>query len=162
MKTVLLISITILHIHLFFLSDSSQIKKFTSIQDLLKSKGLPGGLFPRTVKSYNVDQNGQLEVSFDQPCLATFEGEIRFDRVVKGNLSYGGLVGVEGMSQRELFLWFSVRDIIVNDPSSGIILFNIGVAEKQLPVSLFEDPPTCQPQNEGYLRMLDVGFEDQR
>ena len=70
----------------------------------------------------------------------------RSDRVVRANLSYGGLVGLEGLSQEELFLWLPVKGIIVNDPSSGLILFDIGVAHKQLSLSLFEDPPVCKPQ----------------
>ncbi|KAK9005930.1 hypothetical protein V6N11_034984 [Hibiscus sabdariffa] len=38
------------------------------------------------------------------------------------------------------------QDIIVDDPSSGLILFDIGVAHKQLSLSLFEEPPHCKPQ----------------
>ena len=68
-----------------------------------------------------------------------------FDSVVRANLSYGSLTGVVGLSQEELFLWLRVKDIIVDDPTSGLILFDIGVAYKQLSLSLFEDPPSCKP-----------------
>jgi hypothetical protein len=71
---------------------------------------------------------------------------VYFDSVVRANLSFGGLKGLEGLTQEELFLWLPVKDIIVNDPSSGLILFDIGVAHKQLSLSLFEDPPVCKPQ----------------
>lgn len=81
-----------------------------------------------------------------EPCLAVFESPVKFDTVVRANLSYGGLIGVQGLTQEELFLWLPVKDIIVKDPSSGLILFNIGVAQKQLAFSLFEDPPVCNPQ----------------
>ncbi|EEF43975.1 uncharacterized protein LOC8267430 [Ricinus communis] len=118
----------------------------SSIQNLLQSQGLPGGLFPDNVKSYNLDHNGRLEVHLDGPCLAKFETRVYFDSVVRANLSYGGLVGLEGLSQEELFLWFPVKGIMVNDPSSGLILFDIGLAHKQLSRSLFEDPPVCKPQ----------------
>lgn len=119
----------------------------SSIHDLLKSQGLPGGLFPKNVKSFTLDQDGLLEVYFHEPCEAKFETLIRFDTVVKANLSFGGLNGVQGLSQEELFLWLPVKDIIVKDPSSGVILFNIGVAQKQLAFSLFEDPPVCNPHS---------------
>lgn len=118
----------------------------SSIHNLLESQGLPAGLFPDSVKSYSLDQNGLLEVHLDQPCLAKFETRVHFDSVIRANLSFGGLKGLEGLSQEELFLWLPVKDIIVNDPSSGLILFDIGVAHKQLSLSLFEDPPVCKPQ----------------
>ncbi|OAY24628.1 uncharacterized protein LOC110605595 [Manihot esculenta] len=118
----------------------------SSIQNLLHSQGLPGGLFPENVKSFELDRNGRLEVHLDGPCLAKYETRVYFDSVVRANLSYGGLVGLEGLSQEELFLWFPVKGIIVSDPSSGLILFDIGLAHKQLSRSLFEDPPVCKPQ----------------
>jgi hypothetical protein len=65
---------------------------------------------------------------------------------VRANLTYRSLSGVVGLSQEELFLWLPVKDIIVDDPGSGLILFDIGVAHKQLSLSLFEDPPNCKPQ----------------
>lgn len=78
--------------------------------------------------------------------MAKFETRVYFESVVRANLSYGGLIGVEGLSQEELFLWLPVKDIIVYDPLSGLILFDIGVAYKQMSLSLFEEPPTCDPQ----------------
>ncbi|KAE8670579.1 bHLH123 protein [Hibiscus syriacus] len=94
--------------------------------------------------------------------MAEFDGRVYFDRVVTANLSYGGLVGLEGLSKEELFFWLPVRCIIVNDPSPGIILFDIGVAHKQLSLSLFEVPP-CMPQ-EVMLEKFDrkEGFDFQK
>nr|GMD83101.1 uncharacterized protein LOC109170392 isoform X1 [Ipomoea batatas] len=119
----------------------------SNIHDLLKSRGLPAGLFPKNVvKSYDLDDDGHLQVYLETPCVAKFETRVFFDSVVRANLSYGGLIGVQGLSQEELFLWLPVKDIIVYDPSSGLILFDIGLAHKQLSLSLFEDPPVCSPQ----------------
>ncbi|GLT76467.1 hypothetical protein SLA2020_481220 [Shorea laevis] len=118
----------------------------SSIQDLLRNEGLPAGLFPENVKSYSLDRDGRLEVHLEQPCMAKFDGRVYFNSVVRANLSYGGLVGLEGLSQEELFLWLPVKGIIVADPSSGLILFDIGVAHKELSLALFEDPPVCKPQ----------------
>ncbi|KAK4439276.1 hypothetical protein Salat_0262500 [Sesamum alatum] len=132
-----------LHFFLFSLVTAS-----TSIHDLLKSRGLPAGLFPKNgVKSYELGEDGLLQVYLDWPCVAKFETRVLFESVVRANLSYGGLIGVEGLSQEELFLWLPVKDIIVYDPSSGLILFDIGVAHKQMSLSLFEDPPLCNPQD---------------
>ncbi|CAA6658347.1 unnamed protein product [Spirodela intermedia] len=56
--------------------------------------------------------------------------------------------GRGGLSQEELFLWLPVRGVVVSDPSSGVLLLDIGVAHKQLSLSLFEDPPDCHPAGE--------------
>lgn len=138
-----------LHLYLlFFLHIFATITITTaSIQDLLHNHGLPGGLFPETVASYILNQTtGLLEVYLDKPCLTKFETRFYFDRVVRANLTFGGLLGLEGIVQQELFLWLPVKDIIVYDPFSGLILFDIGLAHKQLSLSLFEDPPHCRPQ----------------
>ncbi|KAF3666793.1 hypothetical protein CQW23_30440 [Capsicum baccatum] len=133
----------------------------TSIHDLLRSRGLPAGLFPKNaVKSYDLDENGHLQVYLDSPCVAKFETRVAFDSVVRANLSYGELIGVEGLSQEELFLWLPVKDIIVYDPSSGLILFDIGLAHKQMSLSLFEEPPICNPQGNAGVLMEKEGREE--
>ncbi|XP_039040430.1 uncharacterized protein LOC120178708, partial [Hibiscus syriacus] len=127
---------------------SSFSSSSSSIHDLLVSRGLPAGLLPKEVKSYTLYENGTLEVLLGEPCLTKYENRVMFDSVVRAKLSYGSLSGVEGLSQEELFLWLPVKGIIVYDPKSGLILFDIGVAHKQLSLSLFEDPPLCKPKGE--------------
>ncbi|CAM8985021.1 unnamed protein product [Rhodiola kirilowii] len=137
----------------------------SSIHDLLQSRGLPPGLLPKQIKSYTLSETGLLEVYLDEPCLAKIENRLYFETVIRANLSYGGLTGVAGLSQEELFLWLPVKDIIVDDPNSGLILFDIGLARKQFSVSLFEEPPDCKPP-QGVLwmnmRKSIRGFEAQR
>ncbi|CAN4104102.1 unnamed protein product [Withania somnifera] len=133
-----------------------------SIHELLKSKGLPAGLLPKEVKSYNLSNSGLLEVFLDGPCLAKFDTMALYDSVVRANLSYGSLAAVEGLSQQELFVWLPVKGIMVDNPLSGLILFDIGLAHKQLSLSLFEDPPHCKP--DGVLKKngrKGKGFEDE-
>uniref|UniRef100_A0A0D9X043 DUF538 family protein n=1 Tax=Leersia perrieri TaxID=77586 RepID=A0A0D9X043_9ORYZ len=119
-----------------------------TIHELLRSHGLPGGLLPRGVLSYSLDEaNGLLEARLSAPCYAKYDdGDLAFfDTVVRGNLSFGALRGVEGLSQEELFVWLPVKGIVVADPGSGVILFDIGYAHKRLSRSLFEEPPDCKP-----------------
>ncbi|XP_022142858.1 uncharacterized protein LOC111012868 [Momordica charantia] len=148
---------------LVFLSPPSSLSLPSSIHELLRSQGLPAGLLPREVKSYALSRNGLLEVFLEGPCLTKYENRVMFESVVRANLSYGSLIGVQGLTQEELFLWLPVKDIIVDDPKSGLILFDIGVAHKQLALSLFEDPPSCNPHPKGDLRRNRVrkekGFE---
>ncbi|XP_062077853.1 uncharacterized protein LOC133782538 [Humulus lupulus] len=141
------LSFSILPLSLSSTSSSSSSSSLPSdIHDLLRSKGLPAGLFPKEVKSYTLSDEGQLEVILHGPCLTKFENRVFYDAVLRANLSYGSLMGVEGLTQEELFLWLPVKDIIVKDPKSGLIVFDIVVAHKQLSLSLFEDPPSCNPQ----------------
>ncbi|KAK7319576.1 hypothetical protein RJT34_04299 [Clitoria ternatea] len=117
----------------------------SSLHEVLHRHGLPAGLFPQSVKSFSLDQTGGLEVHLDEPCLAQYETSVFFDSVVRANLSFGQLKVLEGMSREELFLWLPVKDIIVTDPSLGLILIDIGLAYKHLSLSRFEDPPICRP-----------------
>ncbi|GAU34508.1 hypothetical protein TSUD_388200 [Trifolium subterraneum] len=139
------------------------ISAYSSIQEVLRSYGLPAGLFPESIKSYSLDHNGVLEVKLDSPCIVKYETRVFFETVVRANLSFGQLKGLEGLSQEELFLWLPVKDIIVNDPSSGLIVIDIGLAYKQLSLSLFEDPPVCRSQGFSMNKAgrKSIGFEDQ-
>ncbi|KAE9456632.1 hypothetical protein C3L33_11630, partial [Rhododendron williamsianum] len=116
-----------------------------TIHDLLRSNGLPAGLFPKAVKSFSLSQTGLLEVHLYGPCLTKFDTMAFYESVIRANLTYRSLSAVEGLSQEELFLWLPVKDISVDDPKSGLIHFDIGLAQKQLSLSLFEDPPDCKP-----------------
>ncbi|KAK1309140.1 hypothetical protein QJS10_CPA09g01354 [Acorus calamus] len=99
---------------------------------------------------------------------------VHFDRVVKGNLSSRGeFKGVEGLSQEELFLWFPIKKFVVGEPFEGVVLIDIGMAQKQVSVSLFEEPPECRPIEGGVDRdvkeavelnagRMEKGFEAQR
>ncbi|KAJ7968416.1 Protein of unknown function, DUF538 [Quillaja saponaria] len=136
----------------------------STLHNLLRNHGLPAGLFPDSVKSYNLDQNGRLEVHLDSPCLAKFENRVYFESVVRANLSFGWLKGLEGLTQEELFLWLPVKDIVVTDPTSGLILFDIGLAHKQFSLSLFEEPPVCRSQGvlPNIVGRKKIGFLDHR
>ncbi|GFP89955.1 hypothetical protein PHJA_001139300 [Phtheirospermum japonicum] len=109
--------------------------------------GLPPGLFPKEVRSYNFSGSGLLQVFLDGPCLTKFDTMALYESELRANLTHGRLAGVQGLSQEELFLWLPVKDIIVDDPSSGLILFDIGLAHKQLSLSIFEDPPDCSAKS---------------
>lgn len=128
---------------LLFLLLPFTVSSETQLRQLLRRQGLPAGLFPDSVKWYSLDEGGRLEIELHGPCMAKFESRVYFEMRIEANLSYGKLNGLVGLSQEELFLWLPVKDIIVTDPSSGLILFDIGVALKQISLSLFEDPPIC-------------------
>ncbi|KAK2383229.1 hypothetical protein P8452_38433 [Trifolium repens] len=114
------------------------------LEEVLRNHGLPAGLFPKGVKSFNLDHMGHLEVHLDQPCLAQYETYVFFDTLIKANLTFGQLKVLKGMSRQELFLWLPVKDIIVTDQSSGLIIIDIGFALKRLSFSRFDEPRVCR------------------
>jgi hypothetical protein len=115
-----------------------------TIYDALQMNGLPKGLLPNAVKNFTVDEQGNFEVHLDKPCYAKFENQVYYEKIVKGNLSYGQIGGLSGIVAQELFLWFPVKGIRVDIPSSGLIYFDVGVVYKQWSLSLFENPPDCK------------------
>ncbi|KAI4351276.1 hypothetical protein L6164_005652 [Bauhinia variegata] len=120
-----------------FASDKS------SIYEILHEHALPKGLLPKGVKEFDIDSEGRFWVHLDQACSAKFESELHYDRNVSGTLSYGQIGALTGISAQDLFLWFPVKGIRVDIPSSGLIYFDVGVVKKQFSLSLFETPPDC-------------------
>ncbi|PON75118.1 hypothetical protein PanWU01x14_044700 [Parasponia andersonii] len=118
-------------------------KQEETIYEVLKAHGLPMGLLPKGVKEFDIDESGRFQVYLDQACNAKFENELHYDRNVSGTLSYGQIGALSGISAQELFLWFPVKGIRVDIPSSGLIYFDVGVVFKQFSLSLFETPPDC-------------------
>ncbi|OMP10062.1 hypothetical protein COLO4_04880 [Corchorus olitorius] len=101
------------------------------------------GLLPKGITQFDYDDTGRFEVHLDQACNAKFESELRYDRNVSGTLTYGEIGELSGISAQELFLWFPVKGIRVDVPSSGLIYFDVGVVFKQFSLSLFETPRDC-------------------
>ncbi|CAL5353380.1 unnamed protein product [Camellia sinensis] len=132
---------------LFLLSISTHLfvsaSEPSSIYDVLRSNGLPMGLLPNGVKDFSLDEAGRFVAYLDQECNAKFENELHYDRNVSGTLSYGQIAGLSGISAQDLFLWFPVKEIRVDVPSSGLIYFDVGVVYKQFSLSLFESPRDC-------------------
>lgn len=116
----------------------------STIYEVLKSNGLPMGLLPKGITNFTFDNDsGQFEVHLDEACNAKFEDELHYDCNVSGNLTYGQIGGLSGISAQDLFLWFPVKEIRVDIPSSGLIYFDVGVVSKQFSLSSFETPREC-------------------
>ncbi|CAM8917906.1 unnamed protein product [Rhodiola kirilowii] len=127
------------------ISSCSADSSSPSFSSILRSHGLPIGLLPNKITSFTVDpSSGRFQVNLQQACNAKFENRVHFDFNVTGLISYGQIAELSGMSAQELFLWFPVKEIRVDVPSSGLIYFDVGgVVFKQFSLSLFETPPEC-------------------
>lgn len=120
----------------------------SSIYDVLNSHGLPVGLLPKGITNFSIDPaSGRFEVHLPQSCAAQFETHLRYDSTVSGTLNYGQISQISGVAAQELFLWFSVKGIRVDIPSSGLIYFDVGVVSKQFSLSFFETPRDCTITN---------------
>ncbi|XP_042474098.1 uncharacterized protein LOC122056281 [Zingiber officinale] len=60
-----------------------------------------------------------------------------------GGTSATTLCRVVGWVQEELFLKFLIKEIMVTDPTFGVIIFDIDIVRKRLPASAFDLPPKC-------------------
>ncbi|KAE8706416.1 putative Phytochrome kinase substrate 4 [Hibiscus syriacus] len=115
-----------------------------SIYDHLKHNGLPVGIFPKGVTDFSIDhETNRFQVNLTQPCNSDSEIQFHYDFNITGTLSFGKIANLSGVSQQELFLWFPVIGIRVDDPASGLINFDVGVVDKQFSLSLFETPLDC-------------------
>ncbi|KAK1441571.1 hypothetical protein QVD17_07572 [Tagetes erecta] len=134
------------HLHLvatifsfFFITSQS-----SSIYDALSSNGLPIGLLPKGITNYTIDPStNRFEVHLNSSCDTKFETSVRFDWNFAGVLSYGKISNLSGIAAQDLFLWFPVKAIHVDVPTSGIIYFDVGVVFKQFALSSFEIPKDC-------------------
>ncbi|XP_012463085.1 uncharacterized protein LOC105782708 [Gossypium raimondii] len=116
----------------------------SSIYDHLKHNGLPIGLLPKGISDFSIDPNtNRFHVNLTHPCNSEFEIQLHYDFNISGVLSFGKIANLSGVSQQELFLWFPVINIRVDDPTSGLINFDVGVVDKQFSLSLFEIPRDC-------------------
>ncbi|PHU22509.1 hypothetical protein BC332_07616 [Capsicum chinense] len=128
----------------------------SSIYDVLNSHGLPVGLLPKGITKFSIDPaSGRFEVHLPQSCAAQFETHLRYDSTVSGTLNYGQISDISGVAAEELFLWFSVKGIRVDIPSSGLIYFDVGVVSKQFSLSFFETPRDCTITNDENLFLFD-------
>ncbi|KAL9274421.1 hypothetical protein AKJ16_DCAP06988 [Drosera capensis] len=139
-QSLLIISTWALLIFIFRFNFANSI----SIYEELKSYGLPMGLLPKGVTNYTLDdESGMFEVYLDQPCNVKFESELHYETNVTGRLSDGQIGNLTGISAQDLFLWFLVKGIRVDMPSSGLVHFDVGVVDKQFSLSWFEIPLDC-------------------
>ncbi|VVA13132.1 PREDICTED: unnamed product [Prunus dulcis] len=123
---------------------ATAVSPSSSIYDHLRQQGLPMGILPKGITEYSLNgSTGEFRVLLAQPCHAKFENQVLYDFNVSGVLSFGRIANLSGVSAQELFLWFPVKGIRVDVPSSGLIYFDVGVVDKQFSLSLFESPPDC-------------------
>ncbi|PKI66918.1 uncharacterized protein LOC116211575 [Punica granatum] len=150
----------------FLIAAIPLVQSEDSIYDHLRQFGLPAGLLPKGITDFTIDpSDGRFQVNLPQPCNAKFENQVHYDFNVTGTLSPGQIGELSGVSAQELFLWFPVKGIHVDVPSSGLIYFDVGVVDKQFSLSLFESPPdcaavdpndpefSCRPEKEGGLQL---------
>ncbi|CAH8362113.1 unnamed protein product [Eruca vesicaria subsp. sativa] len=134
----------VLHLLIIASVTISILAENDSIYDVLKAHALPMGLLPKGVKEFNVDtKTGQFSVFLNRSCKAKYESEIHYEANITGTIGYGSIGGLTGITAQELFLWFPVKGIRVDIPSSGVIYFDVGVVRKQYSMALFETPRDC-------------------
>ncbi|PWA74153.1 hypothetical protein CTI12_AA255400 [Artemisia annua] len=126
------------------ITPSSQSQTPNTIYTLLTNNALPTGLFPTGITNFTTthDQPNQTHFTayLNSSCSTKFETSVKFSLEISGVVRYGEIVNLTGVVTQDLFLWFPVKGIHVDVPSSGVIYFDVGVVWKRFAVSLFEYP----------------------
>ncbi|XP_076882195.1 uncharacterized protein At5g01610-like [Bidens hawaiensis] len=147
---------------IIILSTLLTITQSSSIYDALSANGLPIGLLPKGITNYTIDPStNRFQVHLNSSCDTKFETSVRFDWNFAGVLSYGQISNLSGIAAQDLFLWFPVKGIHVDVPTSGIIYFDVGVVFKQFALSSFEVPKDCAAFDAGGLGNELIVLKDQ-
>ncbi|XP_055819023.1 uncharacterized protein At5g01610 [Solanum dulcamara] len=139
----------------FILSPSPKPKHKPRVYDILQEYGLPHGIFPDTVKSYNLDKDGNFEVFLKAPCYVEFEYLVYYAEKISGKLGYGSITELKGIKVKRFLFWFNVKEIRVDLPVSDSVYFQIGLVNKKLDIKQFETIHSCKKN--GFLLMSSCG-----
>ncbi|KAL5976725.1 hypothetical protein ACLOJK_021058 [Asimina triloba] len=112
------------------------------VHDILPKFGLPAGLVPDSVTGYSLSDDGEFEIQLAQPCYVKFTDLVYYDKKITGQLSYGAITNLSGIQVKKFFLWLSITGMKAVD--SKDIEFQVGFTSETLPVTQFEDVPTCK------------------
>ncbi|KAI6670829.1 hypothetical protein NL676_005714 [Syzygium grande] len=115
-----------------------------TVYELLPKFGLPSGLLPGSVRSYNLSDDGQFAVDLDKPCYVQFDYLVYYDRRITGKLSYGSITDLEGIQVQRFLFWLDVDEIRVDLPPSDSIYFQVGIINKKLDVDQFKTVRSCR------------------
>ncbi|CAK9148022.1 unnamed protein product [Ilex paraguariensis] len=116
-------------------------KPAKALPDLLREYNLPPGLFPHNITCYEFDESkSKLIVYMPSVCEVCFKDSsvVRYATRVKGTLSRGKLVGIEGMKTKVL-VWVKVTGVAVESYKSDKVWFTAGV-KKSRPKDAYEMP----------------------
>ncbi|MCD7465018.1 hypothetical protein HAX54_000410 [Datura stramonium] len=130
----------------FILSPSPQPepKPKPTLYDILPEYGLPRGIFPDSVESYNLDKDGNFEVFLKTPCYVEFEYLVYYAERITGKLGIGSITELKGIEVKRFFFWFNVNEIRVDlPPPSHSVYFQIGFVNKKLDMNQFETVHSC-------------------
>ncbi|KAG1368799.1 hypothetical protein COCNU_14G012670 [Cocos nucifera] len=116
----------------------------TTVYELLPKYGLPPGLLPDTVKSFQLADDGSFVVELEGPCYVEFEYLVYYEPRITGVVKYGSIEDLQGIQVRRFFIWFDVESIKVDLPPSDYIYFDVGWITKKLTVGQFETVHSCQ------------------
>ena len=123
---------------MFFFSVGKPLKR---LPDLIKEYNLPPDLFAQNISSYEFDESkSKLTIYLPTACEVSFKDSsvIRYAPRVKGILTRGKLMGIEGMKTK-VVVWVKVTNIAVEGYKSDKLWFTAGV-KKSRPKVAYDVP----------------------
>lgn len=135
---------------------------------ILSEVGMPNGLLPLK----DIEESGYVEETGFVWLKQKKKSEHMFEKVgklvsygteVTAYVEKGRIKKLTGVKTKELFLWVSLSDIYLDDPSSGKITFKISSGlYRSFPVSAFEveDAEDGKEQEEMVVPKLELGTKE--
>eukprot|EP00252_Welwitschia_mirabilis_P010791 TRINITY_DN2429_c0_g1_i1.p1 TRINITY_DN2429_c0_g1~~TRINITY_DN2429_c0_g1_i1.p1 ORF type:complete len:175 (-),score=9.71 TRINITY_DN2429_c0_g1_i1:108-632(-) len=110
----------------------------------LAAKGFPPGLLPNSVANYTYNaSSGDFKVRLKGRCdiiLPPDNYPASFKSIIRGRLSKGRIQGLDGVSVRAFFKWWTITGIkSVGDH----LVFEVGITSVKYPSANFGESPDC-------------------
>ncbi|KAH7446650.1 hypothetical protein KP509_01G066900 [Ceratopteris richardii] len=115
----------------------------TTAYDILEENGFPAGLLPSTVTDYDLDEDdGAFTLYLDSSCKVDIPNvyPIKFKSTITGDITYGKISSLKGVTVKVLFIWWTINSITVNDDA---LVFKVGPFSASYGISNFDENPTC-------------------
>ncbi|KAL3519028.1 hypothetical protein ACH5RR_021617 [Cinchona calisaya] len=117
-----------------------------TVYEILPEYGLPSGLLPDSVTSYNLSEDGSFEVHLKKTCYVQFDYLVYYEMKITGKLSIGSITKLKGIQVQRFLFWFNVDEIRVDLPPSDNIYFTVGIINKKLDVDQFKTVHSCRDE----------------
>ncbi|KAL7003110.1 hypothetical protein U1Q18_004267 [Sarracenia purpurea var. burkii] len=141
-KSIYLTTIT----YLILISSSSAVKSSDdrpTAYDLLQSYNFPIGVLPKGVTGYDLDEStGKFALYLNGSCAFSLEGsyQLNYQSTIKGYISEGKLLRLEGVKVKLLFFWVDIIEVI---RTGDDLEFSVGIASAGFSIDNFEVCPQC-------------------
>lgn len=111
--------------------------------EILQSYGLPIGLLPEGVNSYDLDAaSGKFSAYLNGSCSLSIRDsyQLWYEPTISGTVAKNHLSNLGGITVKVLFFWLNIVDI---RRSGDDLEFSVGITSANFPIDNFSECPQC-------------------